>query len=410
MIPNSLPLRINGKESSKLAGLALIRFVSGGVSRADMARRLGVSRAAVTKIVNDLLEMNLVREGEDGPATGGRRPVLLEMNPEKGHVLGVDIGATHLRVVLADYAAQVLNEIEIPFDVRLGPDTCLAQVDTRVRAVLNQCGYRVEDMHAVGVGVPGPVVLEKGLVMAPPIMPGWDNFPIQTHLQDLWSTDVILNNDAELGALGEWAYGVGRGVQHLLYIKVGYGVGAGLLFDGRIYHGATGSAGEIGHIAIDSNGPLCTCGSRGCLEALSSGKAIAERARELIASGKHTQLSTVSDRSDITAKDVAYAAERGDLAAQEILRQAGEHLGTALASLVNLINPQMIVIGGGVSQVGDLLLGPVRRVVKDRSLPAAAQSLRINAAVLGRRSTCMGAVVQALNLALHQTIKEMDHG
>lgn len=386
----------------------MIRFTSGGISRAEIARKLGLSRAAVTTIVNDLMSKELIVEGQDGPATGGRRAILLEMNPQKGHVLGVDIGATHLSLVLTDYSSHVIKDLEVPFDIRVGPRKGLDQVDTIIKQLLDESGYRVEDMQAVGVGVPGPVIFEQGMVIAPPIMPGWDHFPIRATLQERWSVPVTLNNDAELGALGEWAYGVGRGVQHLLYIKVGYGVGAGLLFNGKIYQGATGSAGEIGHIALDSNGPVCTCGSRGCLEALSSGRAIAEQARRMVAAGTHTRIRSGSENGDICAQDVAHAAQRGDLAAQEIIHQAGEYLGMALASMINLINPQMIVIGGGVAQVGDLLLGPVRRVVKERSLQAAAQNLRINAAVLGRRSTGMGAVVQALTLALHQSIEETE--
>ena len=394
---NSAGAEKGSKGSNKRAVLDLIRFVSGGVSRAEMARRLSLSRAAVTAIVKDLMDRGLIREGQNGPTTGGRRPILLEMDPARGHVLGVDIGSTHLRILLADYAAGVQDEIEIPFDIKLGPERCLRQVDDRVQGLIQQSGLGMADVHAVGVGVPGPVVVEKGSVVAPPIMPGWDDFPIREHLQKIWSTRVTLNNDAELGALGEWAYGVGRGLSHLLYIKVGYGVGAGLLFNGHIYHGATGSAGEIGHIAIDSDGPLCTCGNRGCLESLSSGKAIAEKARDVLSTGNHTQLTAAANNGEITARDVAHAAQHGDLVAQEILQEAGEYLGTALASMVNLINPQMIIIGGGVSQVGDLLLGPVRRVVKERSLQAAAQDLRINAAVLGRRATSMGAVVSALS-------------
>ncbi len=405
-IPYFLPRYSKG--SSKHAVLDAIRFSSAGVSRAEIARQLGLSRAAITSIANGLLDKNLIREGLAGSATGGRRPVLLEMNPERGRVVGVDIGATHLAIVLTDFSAQVLHEIEIPFDVSKGPKICLEEITVQVHALLVETGQTLEDIQAIGVGVPGPVVIEKGTVIAPPIMPGWSNFPIREYLRDLWDTPVILNNDAELGALGEWAYGVGRRVRHLLYIKVGYGIGAGLLIDGKIYHGATGAAGEIGHITIDSDGPLCSCGNRGCLETMASGRAIAKRGRDLVAAGYSMRLKKNSFNGKITVQDVASAAQRGDIEAQEIVREAGKNLGIALANLVNLINPQMIVIGGGVTRVGDLFLEPVRQTIKECSLEAAAQDLSINAAVLQQRATSMGAVVQALSLAFYRLIEETE--
>jgi len=201
--------------------------------------------------------------------------------------------------------------------------------------------------------------------------------------------------------LGEWAYGAGRSQHNLAYIKVGTGIGSGLLLDGQVYRGATGCAGEIGHITIQENGPLCSCGSYGCLEALAGGRAIARKAREAVLAGRRTQLAAIEPVETITARDVAEAARLGDLVAQQIVTTAGGYLGIAIADLVNLFNPGLIVVGGGVAQMGDLLLDPIRRAVRERSLRPAAQAVRITAAVLGRRSSCMGAVVQAVSLALH---------
>jgi len=400
---NGLPPDPRIRNSNKLSVLNLIRFTPEGVSRADLARQLGLSRAAITSIINDLLEVELVRETINGPVTGGRRSKLLGIHPEGGYVTGVDIGATHLGLLLANLSAQVVHEIEIPFDVCRGPEICLAKVDDLMRELLVRADLKLDDVSAVGVGVPGPVVEQAGAVIGPPIMPGWDHFPIQSHLQNLWNCPIALNNDAELGAVGEWAYGAGRGERHLLYIKVGYGVGAGLLIDGQIYRGATGSAGEIGHITIIDRGPLCTCGNRGCLEALAGGRAIAEQAKHAVrASGHRTQLSSIEPVDSISSLDVASAARLGDLVAQEIITEAGNYLGIAIANLINIVNPGMIVIGGGVAQIGDLFLEPIRRSASERSLEAAVQRLRITAATLGRRSTSMGAVVQALTIALYE--------
>ena len=396
------PIVFNLKHLNKRLILDFIRFTPGGISRAELARRMELTRAAISTIVDNLLDHSLVREMESGLATGGRRAILLEMNPQHGYVVGVDIGATHVRLVLADFSAHILDEIEVPCDIRLGPDACLSKVDTHLRELISRADLALSDILAVGIGVPGPVVAEAGMVSAPPIMPGWDNFPIRDFLQSSWDCSVSLNNDAELGALGEWAYGAGRGERHLAFVKVGMGVGSGLLLDGRIYAGATGCAGEIGHITISDNGPLCACGNHGCLSALAGGGAIASKARQAVQDGRRTQLTTINPAENISASDVSRAASLGDLVAQQIVTEAGTYLGIAIADLVNLLNPSLVVVGGGVSQMGDLLLEPIRRTVRERSLRPAAQAVRITAAMLGRRSSCMGAVVQAINLALYQ--------
>lgn len=397
-LANALRHRV-GKYANKRIILDMIRFIPGGISRAELARQMYLTRSAISTIIDDLKKIGLVDEIETGPTTGGRRPILLAINPNYGHVIGVDMGATHLRLVLTDFSAHVLEEIEYPFSVADGPDLSLQQIDRYLAELLNRTNIKLSQISAIGMGVPGPVVADTGEVTSPPIMPGWDGYPIRNHLQDLWQVPVSIGNDAELGALGEWAFGAGRGESNLAYIKVGTGVGAGLLLDGHIYRGATGCAGEIGHITIEANGPLCTCGNYGCLETMAGGHAIARKAREAIRSGRRTQLSSIASEK-ILAVDVAAAAGRGDLVAQQIITDAGTYLGIAVASLVNLFNPGMIVIGGGVSQLGDLLLEPIRKTVMERSLHTAAKVVRITSAVLGRRASSMGAVVQAINLSL----------
>ena len=398
------PVIVSGnlKNFNKHAILDLIRFTPGGISRAELARQMGLSRSAVSTIINDLLNAGLVHETASGSAIAGRKPVLLEISPNRGFVVGVDIGATHLVMILADLSANVIHELEIPFVISRPPEICLSEVDRFLRQMLADAGLEIVQILTIGVGVPGPIAGDGGTVIAPPIMPGWDNFPIIADLQDRWHCPICLNNDAELGGLGEWAYGAGRAESNLIYIKVGTGVGAGLLLNNQMYRGETGTAGEIGHLTIDDQGPMCTCGNRGCLEAIAGGWAIARQAREAVASGKRTWLSSLSPVESITAEDVTLAARRGDLIAQQILSEAGYTLGTAIAGLINLLNPGVVVIGGGVAQAGDLLLEPIRQTVNRRSLKAAVPAVRITDAVLGRRSIGMGAVVQALTTVLHR--------
>ncbi len=371
-----------------------------------MARQMGLTRSAVTSIVNDLLATGLVRETDNGPATGGRRAMLLEINPDRGRVVGIDMGAAHASILISDLAVQILEEVEIPFDIRKPPHQCLNQIDALLHEILEKGGIGLNQLTAIGVGVPGPIVAKLGTVREPPIMPGWDHFPIRSHLESMWGIPVILDNDAALGALGEWSQGAGRGEQNLAYIKVGTGVGAGLLLDRNIYRGHTGGAGEIGHISLMENGPRCLCGNKGCLEALAGGQAIAKKAQAVVKSGRRTQLESIKPTENITAKDVATAARLGDLVAQQIFMEAGGYLGIAIANLINLFNPGMVVVGGGVAQIGDLLLDPIRRVVRERSLKSSAETVRINSALLGRRSTSMGAVVGAIDIAMDRLVNQ----
>ncbi|NMC85280.1 MAG: ROK family protein [Anaerolineaceae bacterium] len=394
----------NVKNLNKHAIIDLIRFTPNGISRVELARELNLTRAAITSIINDLQAMGIVDEVE-GQIRSGRKPIVLEINPHRGYVVGMDMGATHVTMLLANYAAHVVKDVEWTIDIDDGPQKIISQIDEHLHQMLMEMNLRMEEIKAICLGVPGPVVLRGGMVSEPPIMPGWDKFPIESYIQSLWDVPVTLGNDAELGAIGEWAYGAGRGEENLAYVKVGRGIGAGMLLDGQIYHGADGSAGEIGHITIDENGPLCSCGNRGCLEAMAGGNAVAKRAVELVKKGQRTELSTIRPVDSIQSKDVIAAACNGDLVAQQILSETGAHLGTAIAGLVNLFNPSMIIIGGGVSQIGDLLLEPIRQTVQKRSLRMASKRLRISTALLGRRSSAMGAVVQALSLILHQEIE-----
>lgn len=392
----------NVKSINKHAVLDLIRFSPGGISRVELARRMGLTRAAVTVIVNDLLATEIIREAGGMHSHSGRPPVVLEIDPTRGFVVGIDFGASHLSILMADLAANILEEIEIAIDIQDGPKNCIEKADQLLHELLKKSGRELKDILAIGVGVPGPIVSDAGMVLAPPIMPGWDRFPIRDTLVKMWGCPVSLSNDSELGALGEWAAGAGRGEQNLAYIKIGTGIGAGLLLDGQIYRGVTGSAGEIGHLTIEENGPLCACGNHGCLEAIAGGRAIAQQAQEAAKSAKRTQLANIKPIEAITARDVASAARLGDLVSQQILSRAGTYVGIAMAGVVNMFNPGMLIIGGGVAQSGDILLEPIRLAVQRRSLPAATRAVRITTAMLGRRSSSMGAIIQALTIASHQ--------
>jgi glucokinase-like ROK family protein len=393
----------NVKTFNKHALVDLIRFAGRGVARTDIAQELGLTRASVTMIINDLIESGIILEMESRSTRSGRPPVVLDINPKSGLAAAIDMGATHIRVAVGDFSAQILEEAEEPFRIADGPEQCLEEGDRALRSVLEKRGLKISDLSAIGLGVPGPVITDTGMVMAPPIMPGWDRFPIRATLENRWKVPLALNNDANFGAVGEWVFGAGRGEKNIAFIKVGSGIGAGLIINRQIFGGTTGSAGEIGHLTIDENGPLCSCGNHGCLEAFAGGHAIELQAKKLVESGKRTLLSDVNQA--ITVREVAEAARRGDLAAQEILHRSGTFIGIAVAGLINLVNPSVVIVGGGVAEVGDLLTAPIRKVVRERSLRAAEHAVKITTAMLGRRSTLIGAMVQATNIAIHNTIE-----
>jgi glucokinase-like ROK family protein len=369
------------------------------ISRADIAKRTRLSRSTVSVIVDQLLETDLIRERGVGASRGGRRPVLLEFNPEAGFAVGLDIGATHMLVVVANLNADVLVNLEEPFSIGVGPDRGLAQAVQMVEAALDKAAVPRDRVIGVGVSVPGPVDHVAGVVVSPPIMPGWDRVPIRDRLRQTLSLPVYLDNDANLGALGEYAYGAGKNMPNLAYIKAATGIGCGLIVNGGIYRGQRGYAGEIGHLTIDENGPPCRCGSFGCLESMASAQAVVGRAEAAVQAGQNTVLRKQQGR--LTLAYIAQAAQEGDALSRQLLEEAGRHIGVALAGLINLLNPGLVVVGVGNDRVSDLLLEPLQRTVEARTMNGAAADARIVPAQLGHQSVAIGAVA----LVLEETLR-----
>lgn len=376
------------------------------ISRTDIAQRTRLSRSTVSTIVGELIQAGWLAESGTGKSRGGRRPILLSFDYGAGYVLGIDAGANHLLALVTDLDAQVLAEAERPFAAADGPEAGLTAMVSIGLEVLAESRVNPSQLVGIGVGVPGPVDHSHGTPMSPPIMPGWSGVPVRNHLQTrLFDVPVYLENDANLGALGERHYGAGCGLDNLAYIKVATGVGCGIIIDGRIYHGQAGAAGEIGHVTIDEDGPPCKCGSFGCLEAMAGGMAIARRALTAVQTGRQTSLSKLNPNGDLTAADVSRAASEGDKLSRQLLSDAGRFLGIAVADLINLLNPGRVIIGGGVSRAGELVLQSLRETAQQRSMRAAIGGTDIVQATLGRRSTTFGAVA----LVLEETFRSPAH-
>jgi glucokinase len=307
--------------------------------------------------------------------------------------IGIDLGRTKLLIAAVGGDGRVLATRRMPTPAA-GPEAAVGAMQRGVDEVLSRAGVALRDIPAIGVGAPGPLDPHAGIVLNPPNMAGWVNVPLAATLQDRLGPPTFVDNDANAAALGEHWVGAGVGVDDLVYVTVGSGIGGGLVLHGRLYRGASGQAGELGHTIVDAQGPRCACGRRGCLEAIASGFAIAGAARSAIAGGRTTTLSAVPPVA-LSASDVARAASDGDPVAREIFARAGAALGAGLTDLINLLNPTMIIVGGGVTRAGELLWAPMRRVIDAEAFPHARAAVRIVPAALGEDAGAIGAAAVA---------------
>lgn len=371
----------------------------GPLSRAELGGHLGYSRANITALINYLISHSIIEERELGTSQGGRRPRLYGINGRLGYVVGADIGATSLDLALADFAGQIVERLDEPADVRQEPQIVLGRLADMIRQVLERQKASVGQVLAIGIGVPGPVQFDAGVLVAPPLMPAWESFPIKTFMGRRFSNaNITIDNDVNVMAIGEACAGVGKGVANFLFLKIGTGIGCGIICDGEIYRGRDGAAGDVGHICIDYNGPICHCGNVGCLEAMAAGPALAARGMEAAGSGESELLAEAleSNQGIMTAQIVGDAAKAGDRAANEIVHSCGRMIGGMLAGLVNFYNPHLILIGGGVSQIGIRLLSAIRQAVLRRSTALSTRHLRIEFSSLGNDAGVIGAIWLAL--------------
>ncbi len=371
----------------------------GPLSRSDLKERLGSSRAAVTATLNRLLNLGVLKAEGPGESRGGRRPLTYGINGGFGFVSGVDIGATSIDVALADFSGRILARHAEPANVEDGPLAVLGQVCQTIATLIETQGGRPAQLLAAGIGVPGPVEFSRGVLIAPPLMPTWEDYPIKQFIVQYFpNARVVVDNDVNVMAIGERHTGAGRGKMNFIFLKIGTGIGAGIIAKGQIYRGSDGAAGDVGHICIDYNGPICHCGNAGCLEAMAAGPAIAARATEAAMAGRSEFLAArlVENDGVLSAKDVNDAAAAGDPVANEIVKSSGRMIGGMLAGLVNFFNPQLILIGGGVSQIGYKLLSAIRQSVLRRSTALSTRHLRIEFSSLGADAGIHGAVWLAL--------------
>jgi predicted NBD/HSP70 family sugar kinase len=359
----------------------------GVASRAAIARHTGLSRSTVSSLVSELQAAGLVVDRRDRhepqEKTSGRPPLLIALDRSAGIAVGIDFGKRHLAVAAADLSHTILAESrrEMPegYDSHSGIDDATVLVDE----VLDSAGVDRGSVIGVGMGLPGPINLETGTVGSSAILPGWVGMQVAKQMSERLGLPVLVDNDANLGALSELHWGAGRGSSNLAYLKVSTGIGAGLVIDGRLFRGSSGTAGEIGHTMIDETGPICRCGSRGCLETLAAGPAIVEVLRPSLG-------------EDLSIEQVLEQAANGDTGCRRAIGDAGRYIGSALADLCNLVNPQRIVVGGSIGTVGDVLLDPMREALRHRAIPSAGTDVEIVPSALGDRAELLGTVALVL--------------
>ena len=346
-----------------------------------------MSRSTIAARIDVLMRLGLVAPYGEDVSTGGRPPSLLALNPAARVVAGVDIGASHTSVALADLAGVVLAERRADLDVADGPTKVLGWAEGAITELLSEQKRTGAELAAIGLGLPGPVEHSTGRAINPPIMPGWDRYDVPAHVQDAFAVPVLVDNDVNIMALGE-QHAYLPDVQDLVFIKVATGIGAGLISGGELQRGAQGAAGDLGHVQVARGaGVTCRCGNQGCLEAIAAGPALARILREAGVPAESGQ-------------DVVDLARGGDAAAGQVVRQAGRDIGEVVATLVNVMNPSAVVIGGALSDAGESLIAGIREVVYNRSLPLATEHLTITTSRAGGHAGVIGAAALAIGHVL----------
>lgn len=367
------------------------------VSRAEIARSTGRSRSTISDVVGRLLGTGLVAEVGAGVSRGGRRPIMVGFQDQAGVILGVDVGATHISVILMDLRGRTLAWRERPHPVRNDPRGAEALITALGEVCLAEWNGKRSRLMGIGVAVPSPVDPDSPDRVLERVLPAWRGHNLLDRLDSVFGVPVFVDNDANLGAVAERWWGEAVGVDDFVYLKVATGVGAGIMIGGEIYRGATGVAGEIGHVAIDPSGPECVCGNRGCLATLVGTRQLVDRARGLLDCFPDSPLAGCEP--DIRAIEDAALAD--DPLALQVVNEAADRLGIVVAGVLNLLNPGSVILGGGLARAGDRLLEPLREAVATRTLVASAAASDIRTSDLGERATALGAATHVLVAALN---------
>lgn len=310
-----------------------------------------------------------------------------------GKRIGIDVGGTNVKIALVDEKGKIIYSNSVPTYAKMGYEYTVNNIKQSIRDLMRETRTDEKTIEAIGFDFPGQVDYKKGIVKLAPNIPGWVNVPIANMIEDEFHIPTRIDNDVRCAALGELNFGAGKGCENFVCITVGTGIGSGLVINGKLVRGASNAAGEIGHIKLKAkDGAICGCGDSGCLEAYASGPSIVAMAQDYIKGGKSTKFRELAGvDNEITPYLVAKAAEEGDPVANRIFKIMGEYIGLGLTSVVNLLNPEKIIVGGGVAECGELLLDPIRKTIKERAMVIAGEAVEIVPAQLGNSAGVIGA-------------------
>jgi predicted NBD/HSP70 family sugar kinase len=367
--------------------LAALRQL-GPVSRAELARRTALAPSTVSALVAELMRAGLVveQDGEQAPSVGpkgGRPAIRLALHRSAGVVAGIDFGKQHLRIAVADLSHAFLAEHAEPMTRDRPASEDIRDAVALLDRTLREAGVGRDQVRGVGMGIPGPIDQSTGQLGDSTILPGWVGVQAAPAMSEALGLPVEVDNDANLGVLSEWMWGAARGHSEVVYLKVATGIGGGLIIGGRPYTGAGGTAGEIGHTVIDPTGPICRCGNRGCLEMLAGTDAVLDALRP-------------AHGDDLTLAGVISMAQDGDAGSRRAIADVGRAIGSALATVCNIVNPECVVVGGDLGAAGELLLAPVREALRHGAIGSAARDVDVVEGELGDRAEVLGAVALAL--------------
>jgi glucokinase-like ROK family protein len=385
---------------------------NGGISRADLAKRSGLSAPTISRIIEGLIREGLVTEIGAGISHGGRKPTLLRFSGVDSYIIGIDLGTTNIYGALTDLDAKVIAEIKTPTRIEGGFDRVMERTSEVISELRGQLANKKGRICGIGLAIAGLINREREIVEFSPDF-HWHDVDVRAALRRKHSDiPIIFDNVTRLMALGEIWYGAGRNYQDFVMVNIGYGIGAGIIIRGTPLYGNLGMAGEFGHITFDKDSEAqCECGNFGCLEALASGNAIAKFARKELERGAASDLlgACDGDPSRLTAEMVAQSAKRGDRVAWKVFDLAAEYIGVGIAGLINLYNPEAVFIGGGVAQAGDILFDRVRKTVQARALKKTAGVVTILPATFGLKSAVMGAVSLILSGVVNLNFEQIAH-
>jgi glucokinase-like ROK family protein len=388
--------------------LSVLQLIHSGAndSRLDVARKTGLSAASITAMVRELMAMGLVVESEAVSSSVGRKPIPLKIRGDAGYVIGLDIGSFYTRVVVTDLNGLIAYKHRVETGLSEGRVRVLRRVFEAVHSAIRSVSLPRNSLLAMGVAHSGVIDAEKGMVLSyprPGQMAEWKNVPLQSICEQEFKLPCRLEDSVRMRAAAEQVYGLGRKVEDFLYIDAGMGIGAAIYFAGKLYRGGGGKAGEFGHITVDEDGPLCSCGNNGCLESVASCAAIIQAVRVAMERGVDSKIRDLAkgDLEQVSIEVIARAAAENDSLAFRVLREAASYIALGLADLVNLLNPRLIVFGGSLFRAApQLLIDPIRGVIRQRALEKSANDVELLASPLGEEAGALGAARMSAERAL----------